>query len=310
MKERKKKGNIIAIANVIIPFLGPLAYEVANSITGDWTNKENKFNLSTGKVVTLLIGAAYIIAMVILVCYNEKKRKSVENLQYQVDELRREISVYKKSNETLCTLLAYLDEKIKSQIEYLKEHNKIDVRDLNINSAAATIAKIIYQNIMEESGQNIKVTVNVYDRINNAGAEYSIMIAHEGHVSQPSVFGVSRVLAQGKKGTRFCEKILLSNSPDYRILLSKKEVAKAFSQNINKCKYNQYLGIPIRKMGGTNIALMEIVAHDDTVVWNTKDEAVQFAANYCEVLKEYILLMDRIYEQGKTIAEKVDGGGA
>lgn len=242
--------------------------------------------------------------------YNGREKKSIESLDSQVSELEKKTVLYKKSNETLCTLLAYMDEKIKSQIEFLKIHNKLDVRELNINSASTTIAKVIHQNIIEKSGQDTNVTVNIYSRFKDAGAEYSIMIAHEGHASQPSAFGVQKIISVDKKKNRYSDKILLSDSPDYRIFLTRKEVAKAFALREDKCKYNQYLGIPIRKMGGINIALIEIVVHGETTIWNNTDEAIQFAANYCEVLKEYILLMDRIYEQGKTIASKIDGGGA
>lgn len=64
------------------------------------------------------------------------------------------------------------------------------------------------------------------------------------------------------------------------------------------------------KKRGINIALIEIVVHGKTTIWDTKDGTEQFVANYCEVLKEYILLIDRIYEQGETIASKIDGGDA
>lgn len=310
MGKGRKKGRLMSFLNLVVPFVGPLAFEIANSVTGDWTNLSNEFYLSTGKLVTILIGVAYIIVMGTLMWYNGQEKKSIECLESQVSELQKKTAVYKKSNETLCTLLAYMDEKIKSQIEFLKTNGKLDVRELNINSASTTIAKVIHQNIIEKNGQDTKVTVNIYSRFKDAGSEYSIMIAHEGHASQPSVFGVQKIISVDKKKNRYSDKILLSDSPDYRIFLTKREVAKAFSLREDKCKYNQYLGIPIRKMGGINIALIEIVVHGETTIWEAKDDAVQFAANYCEVLKEYILLMDRIYEQGETIASKIDGGGA
>lgn len=309
MANEKKRQSWLEYANVIVPFLGPLAFEISNSITGDWFDETKKLNLSTGKVITTLIGLVYIIVMSYLLYQSEKKKKCANSLQAELEELTKKSKAYEKSNETVCTLLAYLRDKIKEQIDFFKEHNKIDVRNLNINSASATICKIIYQNIMENNREDIKITVNMYDKVNKVGTEYSMMIAHEGHASQPDAFGVYKILKPEKSNTRFCDKILMSNSPDYRILLNKKDVAKAFGQSSSKCKYNQYLGLPIRKKGGTNIALIEIVAHDNTAIWKTEDEARQFAANYCEILKEYVLLMDRIYEQGEVIARKMDEGG-
>lgn len=309
MAKDKKFQSWTEYANIIVPFLGPLAFEVSNSVTGDWFDENKKFILSTGKVITILIGIIYIMVMIYLLYHSETQKKGIDSLQKELEEQKKKSKAYQKSNETVCTLLAYLRDKIKEQIDFLKEHDKIDVRNLNINSASATICKIIYQNIIENSGEDVKVTVNMYDKINREGIEYSIMIAHEGHASQPDAFGVSRLLKPDKNKCRFCEKILMSNSPDYRILLNKKDVAKAFGLVTTKCKYNQYLGIPIRKKGGTNIALIEIVAHNDTVIWKDEDAARQFATNYCEIQKEYILLMDRMYEQGETIASKLDKGG-
>ncbi len=302
------RQNWLKYANIVIPFLGPIAFEFSNSVTGEWLNAQKKLNLSTGKIITLLIGVAYIVVMICLLWYDEKKKRYADNLQMQLDELQKRTKVYEHSNETLRILLAYLEDKIKAQIDYLREHGKIDVRDLNINSASANIARIIYK-IISDNSTDIKLSVNIYDRTIESGPEYTTMIAHEGHVSQPSAFGVPKVLSPDKSNNRYCEKVILSNKPDYRILLTKEEVAKAFNQSLNKCKYNQYLGIPIRKLGGINIALIEIVAHDKAVIWKTEDEAIQFAADYCETLKEYILLIKRIYEQGEAIARKIGQRG-
>lgn len=309
MKEKTKRRNWREYTNAILPFLGPILFEIANSVTGDWITAENKVNLSTGKCVTILIGIVYIIVMIYLICYDIHHKKFIEKIELQLKNMKKKATMYEKSMDTVSDLLAYSGEKLKSQIDYLNEHNKIDVRDLNINAASTNIAKIIYQSIIERNGGDAKFTVNIYSRANENGAEYLTMIAHEGQISQPGVLGVKRLLCSDKKKSRYCEKIVLSEAPDYRILLDKSQVAKAFNQNQSKCKYNQYLGIPVRRMGGMNIALIEIVAHNDTVLWETSDDAILFAANYCEVLKEYILLMDRMCEQGKAVARKMQEGG-
>ena len=305
----KDKSRLEQILNIVVPFAGPLIFEIVNNVTGDWVNAEGKFYLSTGKLITILIGLTYIVVMGILLYRSEKENKSLNVLQGLLNDAEKSLRAYEKTNETACTLLAYLRDKIKEQIDYFKEHNKIDVRNLNINSASATICKMIYQNIEESNDIDIKITVNMYDKISENGTEYSMMIAHEGHVSQPDAFGVRKILKSDKTNMRYCDKILMSNSPDYKILLEKKDVAKAFGINHLKCKYNQYMGLPIRKKGGTNIALIEIVAHEDTVIWENEDAAKVFAAEYCEILKEYVLLLDRMYEQGEAIAQRMDKGG-
>lgn len=305
----KDKSGFEKVLNMLVPFAGPLIFEVVNVITGDWVNAEGKFYLSTGKLITALIGLTYIVVMIILLYRNEKENKTISVLQGLLDDAEKRLNAYEKTNETACTLLAYLRDKIKEQIDYFKDHNKIDVRNLNINSASATICKMIYQNIEESSGADVKITVNMYDKISENGTEYSMMIAHEGHISQPDAFGVRKILKSDKANMRYCDRILMSNSPDYRIWLEKKDVAKAFGINPLKCKYNQYMGLPIRKKGGINIALIEIVAHEDSVIWEDEDAAKVFAAEYCEILKEYVLLLDRMYEQGEIIAQRIDKGG-
>lgn len=148
----------------------------------------------------------------------------------------------------------------------------------------------------------------MYNRYKENGIEYTNMIAHEGYVSQPAAFGTPRILFPNKEPGRYSDKVLSSNSPDYRIYLTKNSVAKAFGLSNMKCKYSQYLGIPIRKRGGNNIALIEIVLHDDCFIWENKGEATHFAADYCEILKEYVLLVDKLNEQGIVIANRMDEG--
>lgn len=305
----KDKSRFEQILNILIPFAGPLTFEIANIITGDWVNAEGKFYLSTGKLITVLIGITYIVVMWILLYRSEKEKKVISTLQNDLQELEKRLKAYQKTSETACTLLAYLRDKIKEQIDYFKVHNKIDVRNLNINSAAATICKLIYQNIEENIGKDIKLTVNMYDKVSEDGVDYSTMIAHQGHVSQPAAFGEKKKLTLDKTNIRYCDRILISNSPDYKILLDKRSVSRAFGITNAKCKYNQYMGLPIRKKGGTNIALIEIVAHEDTVIWKDKDSARRFAAEHCEILKEYVLLLDRMYEQGEIIAQRIGKGG-
>lgn len=304
-KQGKIKAKLGKIGRIVIPFVGPIMFEIANSITGDWVDKNNKVNITTGKTITIIIALIYVGALIYYLIKDRVEEKSKEYLENQLEEAYKVNISYSDSMESIGALLAYTEDNVKEQINYLKMHNKIDVRNINIESAATTICKIIYSNICNYvSGEN-KVTVNVYSRSSDNNIEYTTMVAHEGHISQPKAFGDRRMLKKSKNN-RFSEKLFLNDSPDYKILLTKSAVAKAFNITEETCKYSQYLAVPIRKKGGKIIAIIEIVAHNEAKIWDDEDEARLFAARFCEVFKEYMLLISRLYDQNVTIASKID----
>lgn len=295
----------LRIANTIIPFIGPIAFEISNVISGDWVDKSGKFYLSSGKLITSIIGISYIICMIYLLIKSSKYENNIEDLENKIKDEKNRINSYEKSVDSMCTLLAYTSNNVNEQIDFFRSNGKIDVRNININTAATTICKIIYDNICDTTDSTIKITVNMYEKYKEDGKMYSTMIAHEGHASNPSAFGIKRLLKKSK-GTRYSEKIMMDNAPDYKIILDKAGVARAFGQNSSGCKYSQYLAIPIRKKGGDTIALIEIVAHNNSVIWKTEDEANEFVAKYCEIFKEYVLLINQLYEQNETFAHKLE----
>ena len=140
MDNEHRRGKWQEYANVIVPFLGPVLFEIANSVTGEWVTAENKLSLSTGKVITIIIGIVYIGVMIYLIWIDKLNRKTVDEIENALEDMKKRETMYKKSMNTVCNLLAYSGEKLKNQIEYLKEHDRIDVRDLNINAASTNIA--------------------------------------------------------------------------------------------------------------------------------------------------------------------------
>lgn len=60
------KKRLFKISTVVVPFLGPVIFEIINCITGDWINDQGKLNFTVGKLITSLIGIGYIIYMIIV----------------------------------------------------------------------------------------------------------------------------------------------------------------------------------------------------------------------------------------------------
>ena len=64
---------------------------------------------------------------------------------------------------------------------------------------------------------------------------------------------------------------------------------------IKLCKYNQYIGIPIRRFASNDkVALIEIVAHNNSIMWNDIEDVKKFAQYCCSMFKEYFLLIDML----------------
>ena len=132
------------------------------------------------------------------------------------------------------------------------------------------------------------------------------MLAHEGYNTNPKNYGKNKLLKDDKNAF-YCEHLLIDDNPEAIFWKNKEEVARAFRIKPDKCKYNQYVGIPVRRMGAGKVALIEIVVHNNSIVWNNQEEVRAFTSKFCEPFKDYILLIDRLSLMYEAI-ENVERG--
>jgi len=287
----------------IITFAGPVLFELSNQMTGDWVNAQGRLSIGIGKFVTILIGVSYFGLLSYFTYKDSKKTDDIDRLNIQIEKLKSKCNAYKENAKSLCDIFAYTTEKIKHQIQEFRKKREIDTYFLNITNAATLACERVYRNIMSLSGETAEVTVNYYRRFEEQGKIYSEMIAHEGYNSNPKFFKIKKLL-KIDKNSYYCEKLLNDDNPDVVFLPDKDAVKRALKIKGTECKYNQYVGIPIRRLGsGEKVALIEIVAHNDSVIWNDKEEVRDFINRYCEPFKEYVLMIDMLSKFYETVNE-------
>lgn len=289
----------------IVVFAGPIAFEVANEISGSWVNTSGKFNLSVGKLITILIGVSYF-AILIWYAYKEKGQEDkIKTLEEDKKRLANQNNVHRHNAKALKDVIGYTTEKTKEQVEKYREIGHIDDSYLNLMSAATIVCERIYNTIIEFFGEGNHVTVNYYIKYSKAHTKnrkkYTKMIAHEGYNTEPKYYNVERLL-KIDHNSYYCERLLDNDNTETIFLATKKEVAKAFKVEEEKCKYNQYVGIPIRRIGTKDkVALIEIVAHNNSVMWNDIEEVRKFESEYCEMFKEYFLFISMLSTLYETV---------
>lgn len=288
--------------NIII-FAGPILFEISDQITGDWWIAEsNKLNISLGKFITALIGVMYFGVLSYITYKEAKEEKKVNSLEIEIESLKKKNGVYDDSAKSLGDILSYTTDKIKEQIRGFKKNKEIDMSFVNATNAATLVCERIYENIIELLGENKDITVNYYRKYSGEdGKTYSEMIAHEGYSTTPKYFRISRLLKIDDH-SYYCERLLENDNPDIVFWETKESVAKAFRMPVEKCKYNQYIGIPIRRFASKEkVALIEVVAHNNTIMWDDIEEVKKFVKCYCKMFEEYFLLVDMLENLYGTI---------
>lgn len=78
--------------------------------------------------------------------------------------------------------------------------------------------------------------------------------------------------------------------------MNKEEIQKNFFFNneTDKTKYNQYVGIPIYCPGNNMIALLQIIAHKDCIIYSDKDKLGKLIESIGMVYSNFALLGDKI----------------
>lgn len=288
--------------NIII-FAGPILFEISDQITGDWwISESNELNISLGKFITALIGLMYFGVLSYITYKEAKKEKTVNSLEIEIEGLKKKNGVYDDSTKSLSDILGYTTYKIKDQIKVYKKNKEIDTSFVNATNAATLVCERIYENIIELLGENKDITVNYYRKYcGEDGKTYSEMIAHEGYNTTPKYYRISRLL-KIDDDSYYCERLLDNDNPDIVFLPTKEDVAKAFRIPIEKCKYNQYIGIPIRRFASKEkVALIEVVAHNNSIMWDDIEEVKKFVKCYCKMFEEYFLLIDMLESLYGTI---------
>ncbi len=290
----EKKKRIGTYFRIIVTILGPIIFEIVDQITGSWVDENSNLKIGAGKTITILIGLVYLGLVIFFAVKDIDYVAIIDNNNNEIEKLKKMCGVYSKTTKSLSYLFGFTADKIKvQQSEYNRKNKKIDTKHINITDAATLMCERIYGNIVDLISQkDCRVTVNYYIKYRKEGILYTEMIGHDGYNSNPKNYKKPKLL-KIDKDSYYCEKLLNDNNPDMVFLPDEKTVTKTLKLNGKERKYNQYIAMPISRLGSNEtVALIEIVVHKDSILWKDPEEAREFITRYCQPFKEYILLID------------------
>lgn len=281
------------ITRTILIAAVPVVATIVDSVTGEWVVNEELVNLySTGKLWVLILYAFFFW----LVFVDARKNKKEVDHQKLLDEKNREITAYEKEISSLRDVFDFSQEAINKLTKNFLVNKKLDLREWNFEAVATYICKGVYSALVEVAKTGKNFTVNIYIReIDSDRKEYITMIAHEGENRKdpPNIFGVRRLIKSGKS-THYSMKQFIDNNPKINVLPDKASIRRAFTKY--KDSYNQYIGIPICCKGNNMISLLEIIAHDDSVIAEGRDEILQILNKYI-ICYQYFALFAHMIEK-------------
>ena len=269
----------------------PIIATIVDNVTGEWTKDGKIVNLYiTGKLWVLVIYVIFIIAIIFYAFVENREKK--ENKQ--LADREREIFAYKRGIDSMRDVFDFSQDAINKLTKNFAKNRQLDLREWNFEAVATYICKGVYSAISEVAEKGTNFTVNIYVKeIDADKKEYVTMIAHEGENrgDPPNIFGVRRMLKPGSD-IYYSMKQFADNNPKINVLSDKESIKKAFSKY--KDSYNQYVGIPICYKGNNMISLLEIIAHNDSVIANSKSDILEIINKYVICYQYFALFAHQI----------------
>ena len=295
------------LLKIVIPIIGPIVFEISNIVTGSWITNDGRFNLSTGKFITLLIAIAYLTVIIYWTFKDRKKQQNEEQLEKKIECLSSEKGQFINILNEVGNVISYSCKGVKKQSEVLSKNNNTEIRELSIVNFATTVCTVWYNLLAEKYGKE-HITVNIYHKYKKTdGKEYETMIAHEGHITQPKYFGQERLL-KTRRNLYYAEKLLMQDNPEIVLLLTPDKVAEAFNKSVVNCKYKQYIAIPIIDRAGKMRLMVEINVLDESMFLVDTGSIKKFLNLHFSCLKEYLLLMINMEDYARVVDQKLTGG--
>ena len=269
----------------------PVVATIVDNVTGEWVHDGKIVNLYlSGKLWVLII----YLAFVLLIAFYGRQEQKEEKKRKQDSVKEKELLAYKREIESLRDVFDFSQDAINRLTKNFAKNGKLDLREWNFEAVATYICKGVYSAISEVAKDGRNFTVNIYVKeIDSEKKEYVTMIAHEGENREdpPTIFGVRRLLKRGND-LHYSMRQFIDNNPKINVLPDKESIRRAF--NRYKESYNQYVGIPICCKGNNMISLLEIIAHDDSVIADDKSEILKIINKYAICYQYFALFAHKV----------------
>ena len=299
MKEKRKKviWKSVIIFKEIFKMFSLIIFEVVNIVTGDWINPEtSKLDITTGKFITLLIGTICIVINIYDYIKDRNSKIKNKNLSKENILLKKMINKYEQLINLTCN----------GATEGIKEFDNVNIREIDILKNMTFFCQTIYELLIKIFSNDKNITVNIYHKFKVGKRLHSRMVAHEG-ITKPRNLFKDRIL--NGKDKYYCEEIMLKENPEHIILLDPLEVSNRFNLKADKCKYKQYIAIPIVDLDTKFRFLLEINILDECILEDDKNNIIDIIETYIMPFIEILVFLMETEKYANVVTNSLNKGG-
>lgn len=273
---------------------GILCSEISNEKT--WSTS----SLVKGSLIVAFISFALNICLTI--CYFKKEMED-KNLQSTISKQTNIIQKQQIKYENLLNAcgdigaeLTKSSEDIYEVVKSAKTTGHINLHHWNKKSFYDFICRSLHEYICGFSMQSGDFSVSIITRSYHDDETFYFMISRSlKSKGKPKIYlnEISESIAKNY----FYGKLFIKNNPE-PIILNKEEIDHNFffssTSSANKNKYSQYIGIPVFCSGNNMIALLQIIAHKNSIISKNEKELEQIISTILSLYSNLILLGDKI----------------
>lgn len=281
------KSILLTVLPLIYSFLLPFALSISNE-------NEHIFSIENGFLFRLSI-FLIIIHIIFLVIYGKKeseKNKRISDFEIANKKAPKEVSA-------ISDLLKKYNKVIKDNSDKLydyvySEHGHSDVVDWQwMQSKGDEICEEVHKflKVIAEKGDVFSVSI-MFRKKQGDKQGYTMMSRDSSDAATHSPKSYRNFVSEEEALNTFYKWIFDERPTMPQILMNKKEIKDRFA-GIGDVDYSQYIGIPISCKGRV-VGILQIVAYNDTVITNKKNEMKRLCNNYFSIAANSILLTDKV----------------
>lgn len=248
-----------------------------------------------------VISCVLIITIVLLLASDilltiayAKREENLEEMQCQIEKQEKTFLYLSETFNDLGSEFMRSSEKIYKVIKNAKDTGQIRLDSWNKCNFYDFICDSLHEYICKiaEKGDDFSVSIITKDTSGKSNMFFMISRSRKSK-GTPKIYNKEIYEKNAKK--YFYWKLFDLNNSEF-VILNKEEIQKNFffSNETDIAKYNQYIGIPIYCPGNNMIALLQIIAHKDCIIYSDKDKLGKLIENIGMVYSNFALLGDKI----------------
>lgn len=305
IKEKKAIFHRPFIRNLLMTGQ-PIIIGIVTSAMGSWDRTTDRyFNL---KLLILIV--SILLEILILHKYtkwDKEKSDQVKQLQEDLNKNKKERDILQDEVLDLSEIAQNTAKKLNELAHNIIERSEYDGHIWNYQMACERICQAAYKTIraVAIAGTDFSVSY-IQKEVDPDGTVYLEMPALEGSLDVPDIKD-HKVKAQ-EVANYFYARQFNSVKPQIVVLSNNEEILKEFAfpkgGSSSQNKYEQYIGIPVICNNHDMIGLLQIIAHQNCKILNTRTELLEMANHFLLPFAHYAMFMNKIEKAASALPKK------